>query len=183
VTSTVSFASRRQPIALSLGAIALLLGVSACGPKTTEAPAEQQAVQRYPIPNSTFPIARAVEVPASKVLVFPSGTTPDPANPEAEKFSAEYWGDTKAQTISVLTKTKATLESLGLGLGDVVKMTAYVVGPAPGAPMDFAGFMEGYTQFFGTAEQPKLPARTTVQVAGLAAQGMLVEIEVIVARP
>lgn len=167
---------------LSLGFFTFA-GVAGCKPNAPASSAEQQSVQRYPIPNSSFPIARAVEVPASKILVFPSGTTPDPANPGAEKFSPEYWGDTKAQTISVLTKTKATLESLGLGLGDVVKMTAYVVGPAAGAPMDFAGFMEGYTQFFGTAEQPKLPARTTVQVAGLAAQGMLVEIEVIVARP
>ncbi|MEO0973643.1 MAG: Rid family hydrolase, partial [Pseudomonadota bacterium] len=39
------------------------------------------------------------------------------------------------------------------------------------------------TQFFGTEAQPNLPARSAVQVAGLAAPGMLVEIEVIIARP
>ena len=44
--------------------------------------------------------------------------------------------------------------------------------------MDFAGFMAAYSQFFGTKEQPNLPARSTVQVAGLVAPGMLVEIEV-----
>jgi enamine deaminase RidA (YjgF/YER057c/UK114 family) len=38
--------------------------------------------------------------------------------------------------------------------------------------------MAAYTQFFGTKEQPNLPARSTVQVAGLAQAGMLVEIEV-----
>lgn len=141
------------------------------------------AVKRHPIPNSTFPIARAVEVPASMTLVFPSGTVPDPAKPDAVKFSAEYWGDTKTQTISVLNKTKATLESLGLKMGDVVKMNAFLVAPTAGGAMDFAGFMEGYSQFFGSKEQPKLPARTTVQAAGLASPGMLVEIEVIVARP
>jgi enamine deaminase RidA (YjgF/YER057c/UK114 family) len=48
--------------------------------------------------------------------------------------------------------------------------------------MDFAGFMKAYTQYFGTPEQPNLPARSAVQVAGLAAPGMLVEIEVILAR-
>lgn len=140
-------------------------------------------VQRYPIPNSTFPISRAVEVPASKALVFHSGLTPDPAKPDAAKFSPEYWGDTKAQTVSVLGKLKASLESMGLGLADVVKMNVYLVAPSAGAAMDFAGFMEGYTQFFGIKDQPALPARTTAQVAGLAALGMLVEIEVVAARP
>lgn len=147
------------------------------------AQAADPGVQRYPIPNSTFPISRAVEVPASKALVFHSGLTPDPAKPDAVKNSVEYWGDTRAQTLSVLGKIKASLESMGLGLGDVVKMNAYLVAPTVDAAMDFAGFMEGYTQFFGTKEQPVLPARTTVQIAGLAAPGMLVEIEVIAARP
>ena len=58
-------------------------------------------------------------------------------------------------------------------------MTVYLVGdPAKGGRMDFDGFMAAYTQFFGTKEQPNLPARSTVQVAGLVAPGMLVEIEV-----
>ena len=51
-------------------------------------------------------------------------------------------------------------------------MTVYLVGdPAKGGRMDFAGFMVAYTQFFGTKEQPNLPARSTVQVAGLVAPG------------
>ena len=37
--------------------------------------------------------------------------------------------------------------------------------------MDFAGFMEGYVKFFGTAAQPNLPSRSVVQVAGLANPG------------
>ncbi len=143
----------------------------------------QAEVKRYSIPNSTFPIARAVEVPAKQDIVFHSGIVPDPAKPDATKNSPEYWGDTKAQTVSVLSKIKASLESMGLGMGDVVKMTVFLVAPTPGGAMDFAGFMDGYTQFYGTKEQPKLPARSAVQVAGLASAGMLVEIEVIVARP
>lgn len=145
--------------------------------------AADDAVQRYAIPNSTFPIARAVEVPGSKTLVFHSGQTPDPAKADAIKFSPEYWGDTQAQTVSVLAKTKASLESLKLGMADVVKMNVYLVAPPGATAMDFAGFMEGYKQYFGTTEQPVLPARTTVQVGGLAAPGMLVEIEVVAARP
>ena len=48
--------------------------------------------------------------------------------------------------------------------------------------MDFAGFMSAYSKYFGTPAQANLPARSTVQVAGLAGAGMLVEIEVQLAR-
>ena len=133
---------------------------------------------------STFPIARAVEVPAGYSLVFHSGLTPAPANKDAEQNSAAYWGDTKTQALSVFGRMKESLDSLGLGFGDVVAMTAYLVGdPASGGRMDFTGFMAAYSQYFGTKEQPNLPSRSTVQVAGLAQPGMLVEIEVFLARP
>ena len=50
--------------------------------------------------------------------------------------------------------------------------------------MDFAGFMRAYTKHFGTEDQPNKPARSAVQVAGLAGgPNMLVEIEVVLARP
>jgi enamine deaminase RidA (YjgF/YER057c/UK114 family) len=42
--------------------------------------------------------------------------------------------------------------------------------------------MAAYSQFFGTAQQPNLPARSTVQVAGLASPGLLVEVEVTLAK-
>ena len=45
-------------------------------------------VVRYPLPNN-FPIARAVEVPAGKTIIFPSGTTPKPADPKATANSPE----------------------------------------------------------------------------------------------
>ena len=68
-------------------------------------------------------------------------------------------------------------------MGDVVAMTVYLVGdPAKGGRMDFDGMMEAYSQFFGTKEQPNLPARSTVQIVGLVQAGMLVEIEVQVVR-
>ena len=46
----------------------------------------------------------------------------------------------------------------------------------------FAGFMAGYSQFFGTKTQPNRPARSAMQVAALAAPGALIEIEVIAVR-
>ena len=49
--------------------------------------------------------------------------------------------------------------------------------------VDFSGFMKGYTQFFGTEAQPKLPVRSAVEVAALANPGWLIEIEVSAVRP
>ena len=67
-------------------------------------------------------------------------------------------------------------------MGDVVKMQVFLVAPKD-APADFAGFMEGYTQFFGTAEQPNLPARSAMIVNQLVNPNWLVEIEVTAVRP
>jgi enamine deaminase RidA (YjgF/YER057c/UK114 family) len=137
-------------------------------------------VVRHKLPGgSTFPIARAVEVPGGKTIIFHSGTTPAPLDPKAEAGTLAYWGDTKTQALSTFGRIKESLDSLGLNFGNVVAMTVYLVGdPAKGGRMDFDGFMAAYSQYFGTKEQPNLPARSTVQVAGLVAPGMLVEIEV-----
>ena len=130
------------------------------------------------------PIARAVEVPAGSKLVFHSGLTPSPADPKATQSSPQYWGSTKTQSLSVLSKLQDSVKSMGLSFADVVKMTVFLAGdPATGGRMDFAGFMEAYSQYFGTKEQPNRPARSTVQVANLVQPGMLVEIEVILAKP
>ena len=132
-----------------------------------------------------FPIASAVEVPAGKTLVYLSGTVPSVIDAQAAKDSLAAFGDTKAQTIDVLEQIQRQLKTLGLGLEDVVKMQAFLVGgPEHGGTMDFDGFMAGYTQFFGAAAgQSHLPARSAFQVAGLAHPAWRVEIEVIAVRP
>jgi enamine deaminase RidA (YjgF/YER057c/UK114 family) len=137
-------------------------------------------VIRHKLPGgSTFPIARAVEVPAGKTIIFHSGTTPAPLDAKATPGTAAYWGDTKTQAMSTFARIKESLDAMGLTFGNVAAMTVYLVGdPAKEGRMDFDGFMAAYSQFFGTKEQPNLPARSTVQVAGLVAPGMLVEIEV-----
>lgn len=134
---------------------------------------------------SDFPIARAVEVPPGVQLVYHSGTTPAPANPDAERFSPEFWGDTKTQAMSVFSRMETSLTDLGLSFDDIVKMTVFLVpDPNNGGRMDFGGFMEAYTQHFGKdAGRMNLPARSAVGVAQLAAPGMLVEVEAIYARP
>jgi len=138
-------------------------------------------IVRYPL-GTPFPIARAVEIPAGFKLIFHSGFTPTPANPQAKEGTPEYWGDTKTQALSTFKRMQDSLKDMGLGFGDVVKMNVFLVGDPATGKMDFKGFMEAYTQYFGSADQPNLPARSAVQVAGLAAPGVLVEIEVVLAQ-
>jgi len=64
-------------------------------------------VIRYKIPNSDFPIAQAVEIPAGQNLVFLSGAGPDIADKSADKDSPAAYGDTKVQTSSTLKKIEA----------------------------------------------------------------------------
>jgi cytochrome c553 len=141
-------------------------------------------VTRYPLPNSDFPIAQAVEIPAGTTIVYHSGMVPRPANPDAERYTREFWGNTETQAMSVFNRLEESLTDKGLGFGDVVKMQVYLVGvPEKSGAMDFDGFMNAYRKFFGSEDQPNLPARSAFQVAGLAAPGMLVEVEVVLARP
>lgn len=143
-----------------------------------------QDVVRYKIPNSTFPISAAVEVPAGKATIYVSGNVPPVVDAKAAKDSVAAYGNTETQTIGVLTNIQKQLQGMHLDMGNVVKMNVFLVGDADhGGHMDFAGFMAGYTKFFGTKEQPNLPARSAVQVAALANSGYRVEIEVIAVRP
>jgi enamine deaminase RidA (YjgF/YER057c/UK114 family) len=90
----------------------------------------------------------------------------------------------ETQTVSVMTQIKSTLATLGLGMGDVVKMTVFMVAdPTKDNQLNFPGLMAGYSQFFGTADQPNKPARSAVQVAALVAPGALLEVEVIAVKP
>ena len=144
--------------------------------------AQSSEVTRHPIPNSDFPILQAVEVPADATLVYLSGTVPQVADDSAEEGSPERFGDTATQTETTLASIQSKLESLDLNMGDVIKMQVYLVAPEGADGMDFAGFMDGYTQYFGTDEQPNLPTRSVFEVAGLANPSWLVEIEVVAVR-
>lgn len=142
-------------------------------------------VVRHPLPNnSTFPIASAVEVPSGLTTVYLSGVVPPVADADAEPGTVAAYGDTRTQAANVLALIKGQLEGLGLTMGDVVKMQVFLVGdPALEGRMDFRGFMQAYSEHFGTEAQPNLPARSTMQVAALANPGFLVEIEVTAVRP
>ncbi|HEY1315166.1 MAG TPA: RidA family protein [Steroidobacteraceae bacterium] len=144
-----------------------------------------QDVVRTPLPDGNpFPISAAVTVRAGLDTVYVSGALPTATNKDAPKGTPPVYGDMQAQTVSVLTSIKGTLAKLGLGMGDVVKMTVFLVAdPAYDNKLNFPGLMAGYSQFFGTKDQPNKPARSAVQVAALVAPGALLEVEVIAAKP
>jgi enamine deaminase RidA (YjgF/YER057c/UK114 family) len=146
--------------------------------------ASAQDIIRHRTPGSNFPIAAAVEIPAGKTTVYVSGMVPRVTNDQAPRNSIASFGDTKQQTVSVLQAIEAALGRINLAMKDVVKMQVFLVAdPAKENRMDFAGFMEGYTQFFGTPTQQNLPSRSVMAVAGLVNPGWLVEIEVTAVRP
>ncbi|MET0587805.1 MAG: Rid family hydrolase [Novosphingobium sp.] len=128
--------------------------------------------------NPTGVISSTATVPADMKLIFLSGMTPSPLDPA----KPEDMGDTRTQTLNILTKMKAQLVGMGLGMGDIVKMTVFLVAPEPGGRMDSAAMNEVFKTFFGTPEQPNKPTRSTVQVAALGRPTMYVEIEAIAAK-
>lgn len=137
-----------------------------------------QEIERT-VASPTAVISSNISLPPDSRIVFISGTTPSPLDPAAP----DNLGDTRQQTLSVLTKIKTQLEALGMGMGDVVKMTVFLVGvPENGGRMDSAAMNEVFRTFFGTAEQPNRPTRSTIQVAALGRPTMYVEIEAIAAK-
>lgn len=143
-------------------------------------PALAQEVLR--IGPAQSPISASVEIPSGSRIVYVSGTVPDPVDQSAPQGSVARFGDTATQTRSILRKIQAQLREHQMELGDVVMMRVFLVAPPGQERMDFAGMMSAYREFFGTAEQPNKPARSTMEVAGLVDAGWLVEIEVTAAR-
>ena len=158
----------------------ILVGMAAACMASTAVIAKPDPIVRTGPPDAA--IAATVALPADARLTYVSGTVPDAIKADAPQGSVERFGDTEAQTRSVLAKIEALLKGQGLGMGDVVMMRVFLVAPPGQKQMDFAGMMRGYRAYFGTPQQPLKTARSTMQVAGLVDPGWLVEIEVTAAR-
>lgn len=159
---------------LALATLSFALCLPAGGALAQAAPAIERTVS-----GPTATISSSASLPPGSRIVFISGTTPSPLDPAVP----DNLGDTRQQTLSVLTKIKAQLETLGMDMGDVVKMTVFLVGvPENGGRMDSAAMNEVFRTFFGTAEQPNRPTRSTIQVAALGRPTMYVEIEAVAAK-
>lgn len=156
-------------------ALALTSTIAEAAPRRAAAPAP--TIERTSA-NPAAVISSTAAIPAGSKLLYLSGSTASPVDPA----KPEEFGDTAAQTLSILTKMKAQLEGMGWSMGDIVKMNVFLVSPTPGGRMDSAGMNGVFKTFFGTPEQPNKPTRSTVQVAALGRPTTLVEIEGIAAK-
>lgn len=164
-----------RPFAWKLLAVAMCLGA------VSAATAQVVRNTNGPGPHN---ILESVTIPANAEVLALSGVVPQPIDPSKRPATVEDLGDTKTQTISVLTQIKATLERRGYKMSDVVRMTVYLTADPKNKDgrMDFQGMNEAYRTFFGTADNPNVVARSTVQVSALANPLYLVEIEVTAAK-
>lgn len=160
----------------SYGAILAMAVTIFAGLLLVSLPASAQTRKEVLLPpsNRPLPTGTSAAVWAGNTLYVSGSLDPD----------IKSHPDTESQTVGVLKFLEQLLKSQKLTLGDVVMMRVYLgADPAKGDKMDFDGMMAGFTQFFGTKDQPNKPARTTVQVVLPAgARGGLVEIDLIAVR-
>jgi enamine deaminase RidA (YjgF/YER057c/UK114 family) len=152
-----------------------LLAIALLGSLTASA----QTTKRIPLPASQNPSNADLPISAgvwAGDTLYVSGWL----DPEMKTHP-----DTTSQTVGLLKDIQEFLASQKLTMGDVVKMNVYLgTDPAKDGKPDFAGMMAGYSQFFGTKDQPNKPARTTLQVVlPAASRGALIEIDLIAVRP
>jgi len=116
-------------------------------------------------------------------MFYLSGQLPSPVTP-ANRGSGTpaVYGNTQQQAENVFNKIKDLLKEQGLGLGDIVMMRVYMSTDPMTGKLEFASMNAAYNKFFGTADQPNKPARSTVQVAALVQAGPALEVEVQAAR-
>ncbi len=147
------------------------------------APAVCPAITRHASSDAKSVILQGVTIPAGSETFFTSGLVAEPIDAAQPATTLEAFGDTRTQALSIFGRMKVLLANNGYGMGDIVKLTVFIAGDAKlGGKMDFKGFNDAYKMHFGTTEQPKVVARSTVQVAALAAPMYLIEIEAVAAR-
>ena len=106
-------------------------------------------------------------------LRAPDGSPPGTPGPDS--------GDTEAQATRALGNIKTALASKGLGFGDIVMMHAYLAPDPKTGRGDSAGWSRAYSKFFGVADQPNKPSRTSITVV-LGSPVAKIEIEIIAVR-
>lgn len=117
----------------------------------------------------------------TSITIPPGAETMYLSGSGARPLADGSWGDMRQQTVNTFERFRETLESQGWSMSDIVQVRAFAVAGEDGE-LDFAGFNEGYAQFFGTAGNPAKPVRSFVEIAGLVVDGWLIEIEIRAAR-
>ena len=129
-----------------------------------------QEITRYSEGNYFY---TSITIPAGAETMYLSGSGARPLDDGS-------WGDMKQQTVNTFSRFKQTLEEQGWSMSDIVQVRAFAIAGEDG--LDFAGFNEGYSEFFGTDDNPNKPVRSFVEIKDLVVEGWLVEIEIRAAR-
>ena len=132
--------------------------------------ADAQEIKRYNEGNYFY---TSITIPPGAETMYLSGSG-------ARTLEDGSWGDMKQQTVNTFSRFKQTLEEQGWSMSDIVQVRAFAIAGDDG--LDFAGFNEGYSEFFGTDENPNKPVRSFVEIKDLVVEGWLVEIEIRAAR-
>lgn len=126
---------------------------------------KEKVIRTEKAPKAIGPYSQAIQ---AENLLFLSGQIPiDPATGEVVK------GDIRKQTRQVLENIKGLLESQGLGMEDVIKVTVFL--------KDIENFNQ-LNEVYATYFRSFPPARSTVEVAKLP-KNVDVEIEAIALIP
>lgn len=149
-------------------------------PLTGQTPPD--SVQFYGLTPSSA-IAAGVVIPENRAVVWTSGTVPPIFNERAAAGTRERYGDTRIQASGILGRIEEQLRGLGLSMRDVVYLRAYLVPDPETGAIDIRGWNEAFAEYFGTAENPTRPARSTVGVVALVNPDWLIEIEAFAVYP
>lgn len=160
-----------RSVMLAAAAVLACTVVGQAAPKKAEVAKAPPPAIKFLSGPAAVPISAGAIVPAGSELFFVSGI-PGTAST----------GNTEAQTAEVLTKLGKVLTDNGYAFADVVNAKVYLVADPATGKMDFAGMNNSFKKVFGVEGEPNKPSRVTVQVAGLAAPGSLVEIELTAAK-
>ncbi|MCH6256400.1 Rid family hydrolase [Puniceicoccaceae bacterium K14] len=125
--------------------------------------------------------ADLVSVEAGTEYFYTWGVTASPRVMEiARTGTKDRYGDTYQQAYGVLTQLSQDLSEVGLTLKDVVNVRAYVVAdPEP----DFEAWDRAFSEFFGTANNPHKPARTSIGISRLFHSDYRIEVEFVAVFP
>ncbi len=137
---------------------------------TAPATAEDAVVRDNPPGLFTSPrFTNVVEVPAGTSLVFVSGLTAQGPDGGAPK-------DAQSQAQAVFRNLRTALAARGLTPADVIQVRGFLVDVQTTLP----AYRQAAGEFFGKSPPP---ASTVVGVAGLVRPDLLLEVELIAAKP
>ena len=165
-----------------LPAFFILITLCQCQQTESSSSDTKEPIKRYDRPDAS--ILKGVKIPAGHGYFISSGMVGPVLDTTATLGNPKRYGDTYTQCIGALKRIESALKEAGLSMRDVIKLNVYLApDPSKENKIDFDAWFTAYKEFFVNDKNPNKVARTTLGVAALAREGLLVEIEVIAVYP